>query len=96
VRISIEEVRRIARLAHLGLDPGGEERLRADLDQILAYVDNLNELDTTGIPEAAGPAGPGAPMRDDAAGSPLAPEAALANAPETGRGHFKVPRVLPG
>ena len=96
VKISIEEVRRIAALAHLRLDPSAEERLRADLDQILAYMEKLEELDTTSAGLAIGATEPGAALREDRAGACLKIEEALANAPESGRGHFKVPRVIPG
>ncbi len=45
-KITVEQVRHVARLARLELSPTEEQRLRADMDEMLAYVDKLNELDT--------------------------------------------------
>ena len=77
-------------------DPSEEERLRADLDQILAYMEKLEELDTTSVALAIGATEPGVVLREDRSSACLKVEEALANAPESGRGHFKVPRVIPG
>ena len=96
MKITLEEVRRVASLAHLELEEDDQERLRGDLEQILAYVEKLNELDTAGVPPAIGTTSAGAGLREDRAGGSLAPDEALANAPESGQGHFKVPRILPG
>lgn len=96
MRISGEEVRRLADLAYLRLDPESEERLRRDLDEILAYVEKLNELDTSSVKPALGVTEQRAGLREDLESPSLGEEQALANAPEPGRGHFKVPRVIPG
>ena len=96
MKITLEEVRRVASLAHLELEEEDQERLRDDLEQILAYVEKLNELDTSGVPPAIGTTSTGTGLREDRAGGSLPPDEALANAPESGKGHFKVPRVLPG
>jgi len=95
MKITLEEVRRIAQLAHLQFSDDELERLRGQLDQILGYVDQLKELDTEGIDLASSGASERvAPLREDKPQPSLPPEEALANAPESGRGHFKVPRVL--
>ena len=95
MKITLEEVSRVAHLAHLRFSDAELERLRGQLDQILAYIDKLNELKTDGVEPATGGAiGPVAPMRDDKLGPTLSLEEALSNAPECGRGHFKVPRVI--
>lgn len=96
MRITLDEVQRIAALAHLELDAAAQERLRFDLDQILAYVEKVNELDTEDVPPALGVTERGASCREDRPGACLSVEEALSNAPEPGLGQFKVPRVLPG
>jgi aspartyl-tRNA(Asn)/glutamyl-tRNA(Gln) amidotransferase subunit C len=96
MRITLEEVQRIAALAHLELDPAARDRLRSDLDQILSYVEKVNELDTDGVPPALGVTERGASVREDRPGACLSVEEALSNAPEPDVGQFKVPRVLPG
>jgi len=96
MRITLEEVRRITTLAHIRTDAATCERLRTNLDQILAYVEKLNEVDTEDVPPAPGLTGEPLPARDDRPGACLGVEEALSNAPESGHGCFKVPRVLPG
>jgi len=49
MKISREEVLRVAELAHLGLSPEEIEKFQAQLDEILTYVDKLNQLDVTQV-----------------------------------------------
>lgn len=96
MKITLDEARRIARLAHLRFTDDELQRLCAQLDQILVYVGKLGELDTQGVEPAIGvPAGRPADPRDDLPSATLPREEALANAPESGGGHFKVPKVIP-
>ena len=87
-KITLEQVRHVARLARLRLSPDEEERVRADMDEMLAYVDKLNELDTAQVGEA------GTPMRDDEVTNEPAADAMLANAPSRERNYFKVPKII--
>ena len=48
-RVTIEEVERVAELANLDLDADEKPRMQRDLNAILEYVAQLNELDTTGV-----------------------------------------------
>lgn len=96
MRLTIEEIRRVARLAHLEFDDREEARLLSSLEQILQYVEKLKGLDTEPAPPAPGAVGEGAALREDSPGEGLSTGDALSNGPETGQGHFKVPRVLPG
>jgi len=96
MKITLEEVRRIAHLAHLRFGDQEMEQLRGELDHILGYIEKLGELDTDGIdPASGGATGPLPALRDDTLRPTLPPDEALANAPESGRGHFKVPKVIP-
>jgi len=93
-RITLEQVRHVARLARLELSPEQEERLRADMDEMLAYVDKLNELDTKDVTPTTQVGEAGTPMRDDEVTNQPAAEAMLANAPSRERGYFKVPKII--
>jgi aspartyl-tRNA(Asn)/glutamyl-tRNA(Gln) amidotransferase subunit C len=93
-KISLEQVRHVALLARLELSPQDEERLRADMDEMLAYVDKLNELDTTNVAPTTQVGEAGMPMRDDEITNQPAAEAMLANAPSRDRGYFKVPKII--
>ena len=94
MRISLHEVRRIAALANLDLDRAAEERVRSDLDSILTYVEALDAIDTSAVPPAHDAAAEPLRLREDRPVPSLAPGEPIANAPEPGRGQFKVPRVI--
>ena len=97
MKITEEEVRYVAGLANLELTDAEITRLRADLDEILGHVDKLNELDTEGVTPMAQvlyDAGETATLREDREVPPIGQESALANAPQSGAGHFKVPKVI--
>lgn len=95
-RISRKEVERIANLANLKLSESDIAKYAGDLEQILHYVDQLNELDTTGVEPMAQVlhAENLAPLRADAPGPSLDQDTALRAAPLAGQGHFKVPKVI--
>jgi aspartyl-tRNA(Asn)/glutamyl-tRNA(Gln) amidotransferase subunit C len=95
--ITEAEVRQVASLANLQLNDAEVVKLRADLDGILAHIDRLKEIDTSGVEPMAQvlyAAEDTATLRDDVVEPPLGNAAALANAPETGTGYFKVPKVI--
>lgn len=93
-KITLEQVRHVARLARLEWSPEQEERLRADMDEMIAYVDKLNELDTKDVAPTTQVGEAGTPMRDDAVTSRPDADAMLANAPSRERGYFKVPKII--
>jgi len=93
-RITVEQVRHVARLARLELSPEEETSLQANMSEILTYVDKLNELDTTGVEPTAQVGEAGTPMRDDEVTNHPAPEEMLRNAPARVDNFFKVPRIL--
>ena len=97
MKITEKEVRYVADLANLALAEDEVRRLRTDLDEILAHMDKLNELDTSDVPPMAQvlyEAGETATLREDVEKSTLPNEQALANAPVSGSGYFKVPLVI--
>ena len=68
-----------------------------DLDEILTYMDKLNELDTTGVEPMAqvlSESAETASLREDIEHTTLGTDTALKNAAVSGAGHFKVPRVI--
>jgi len=97
VRISEEQVRYVAALANLALSAEEILRFQAELDGILAHMDKLNEIDTSGVEPMAQvlfEAEESATLRDDVAVPPLGNAAATANAPQAGGGYFKVAKVI--
>ncbi len=93
-KITIEQVRHVARLARLELSENEQERLRADMGEMLAYVEKLNELDTSDVPPTTQVGEAGTPMRDDEVTNRPSAEQMTANAPSRERGYFKVPKII--
>ena len=92
-------VARIARLARIKVPDQEAEALAADLSRILAFVEQLNELDCSGVePLASGTRAGGRTMklrrRADGVTEPNLQEKVLANAPEARDGYFAVPKVV--
>jgi len=92
-----KDVRYVAELAHLELTEEEVKKFLPQLASILQYVQKLNELDTSAIEPMAQVTYPGsqnAAFRADQPRRNFSQEEALANAPESGAGRFKVPRVI--
>ena len=97
MKIGEKEVRYVADLANLKLSDEEIVRLVADLDQILAHMDRLNGIDTSGVEpmtQVLYAAEETATLRADIERPPLGSEIALANAPLASNGYFKVPLVI--
>ena len=97
MKISLEDVMRVAELAHLGLSAEEAETYQHQLDAILTYVDKLNELDVTHVEPMAQvtyPSSENPSLRSDSSRKTFEQVEALANAPEPGAGAFKVPHVI--
>ena len=97
MKITDQEVRRIAELAALALREDEIDRMARDLDNILGHLDKLNELDTTGVEpmsQVLFDAGETATLREDREKPSLTNAEALQNAAVSGSGYYKVPRVI--
>lgn len=97
MKITEQEVRYVADLANLRLTDAEIQRMAADLNEILAHIDKLNELDTTNVEPMAQvlyEAEETATLRADLERPTLSNEDAMANAPLSGAGYFKVPKVV--
>lgn len=93
--ISIEDVHHLAQLSSLQLDDVEAEALRVDLGNILGYIEQLSELDTTGVEPTYQVTDLQNVWRDDVVDDyGLSGESLLALAPETEKNQIKVPKVL--
>lgn len=101
-RVSLEDVRHVADLANLELTAEELPRMAKDLDAVLGYVAQLNELETADVPPMAQvgevlgrePARAGETLRPDEVRPSLNRAAVTAEAPETDGRFFKVPKVI--
>jgi len=96
--ITQADIEKVANLAHLEL---AEEELKMfgpQMAEIVSYVEQLNEIDTTNVEPAIGgltPAGEKTDSsRNDELYGSLGQKTALAEAPDPASGHFRVPKVL--
>lgn len=97
MKITEKEVRYIAGLANLNLSDNAIKRYAADMEQILGYVNKLNELDTSQIEpmtQVLYETDDTATLREDVLETSYSEPKALQSAPLAGAGHFKVPRVI--
>ncbi len=100
--VSRDEVRHVAELANLQLTEVEEPAIERDLNAILAYIAQMSELDTTGVPAMAqvgemlalAPAESGEDLRKDAVMPSVDRASVMAAAPETDGRFFKVPKVI--
>lgn len=88
-----EDVLKIAKLAKLSLNEEEIKTFPAQFSDILNYVEQLNELDTTGIPPTARAIPSSNAFRDDVVHPGIDLEDALKNAPERENNMFKVPKI---
>jgi aspartyl-tRNA(Asn)/glutamyl-tRNA(Gln) amidotransferase subunit C len=90
-----EQVLGVAALANLDLSPLEADLFRQQLANILAYADQVQRVDTTGVPPTAHVVTRHAADRPDEVKPCLDRSEALESAPEAGEGaFFKVPRVI--
>ena len=96
--LTAADVERIAALAHLELTDDEKSLFTRQLADILEYAQQIQALDTTGVPATAHVNVQDSAERDDDPGESLPTAAALANAPDAApdEGLFRVPRVIAG
>ena len=92
--VGVSDVRKVAELARLTFSEEEEVRLVEDLNRMLEYAAVLDSLDTTVVTPTAHVLPLQNVFRKDVVRPSLSQEAALANAPRSGHGYFRVPRVI--
>ena len=92
--ISREDVVHVARLARLALTDAEIETMREQLNAILAHIDALKAVDTTGVEPTSHAVPQFNVMREDEPRPCLSVEDMLANAPDRAGDFFRVPRII--
>jgi aspartyl-tRNA(Asn)/glutamyl-tRNA(Gln) amidotransferase subunit C len=90
VKITRDEAKKIADLAHLAFDDAALERMAAEMTKILTYIDQLAEVDVG--PNVGQASACPTPLREDIVSSPRVDPST--NAPAWDSGHFVVPKVI--
>ena len=93
-QLNPEDVRRVAGLANLHLDESQIPAMQEQLGRILTFIDQLEEVDTSGVEPLAHPFELVNAFREDVPTPMLPREEALKNAPSTDGKYFQVPAIL--
>ncbi|MBU0973485.1 MAG: Asp-tRNA(Asn)/Glu-tRNA(Gln) amidotransferase subunit GatC [Proteobacteria bacterium] len=94
MKISKEEIEKIAHLARLDIDETQKETLSGQLSHILGYIDKLTDVDVEGVIPSSGAAFLTNVLREDQFSGSPGPDVTLANAPERDQDFYAVPRVV--
>ncbi len=96
--INEADVEKVAQLAHMDIPPADLKVFAPQMVAIVAYVEQLNAVDTKNIEPALGGLTPEGEKtessREDEVMPSLGQKTALAEAPDAAEGHFRVPKVL--
>ena len=94
MQISKEQVQHVAKLARLEITETEQEAFSRQLSSILTHIEQLKSWDTTGIEPTSTVLDQTNVFREDQTRPSLSIEQALANAPDSEGGYFRVPRIL--
>lgn len=92
--VTREDVRYIAELARLRFSEEEEERLARELNEILNYMEKLNELDTDAVPPMSHVLDLHNVFREDQVQERISREDALSKGPDADDAFFRVPKVI--
>lgn len=94
MKVTHDTLQKIAHLARLEVRPDEEADLIDSLNGVLTWMEQLNEVDTTGVEPLTHLSTETNVLRDDVVGNHLPREKALANSPQHDGQFFEVPKVL--
>ena len=94
MRITKEEVKYVAELARLYLSEDEIEEFTVQLDNILGYIDQLNELDVKDVLPTSQSISAENVLKEDVVDNTFKKELSISNAPLQEKGFFKVPKVI--
>lgn len=92
--VTRKDIEKIAELANLKFSEEELENFSSQMNEILAYMDKLNELNTENVEPLSHPVEQSNVFRDDLLKPSIKTEQALKNAPASEDNHFKVPKVI--
>lgn len=95
-KIDIKTVDEVAHLARLEFNDEAKAEILNDMNRMLAFVDKLNELDTTNVEPLIYMTDETNILREDEVRDMVSQQEALKNAPKKDSDYFKVPKVIGG
>ncbi len=94
MKLSVLDVEYVAKLTRLDVTDSEKEKFTGQLNDILGYIDKLNELDTKGVAPMSHAIAVTNVLREDKMIESLGTQKALANAPDARGEFFRVPKVI--
>lgn len=94
MKITEEIVDHIAHLARLEFEGADKDAIRNDMENIITFMDRLNELDTENVEPLIFMSDEVNRLRDDVAQVTVSQKEALKNAPKKDSDYFRIPKVL--
>jgi aspartyl-tRNA(Asn)/glutamyl-tRNA(Gln) amidotransferase subunit C len=94
MNINEETLKKIAHLSRLELDEKNTDKMLQDMNNMLAFVEKLNEVNTDGVEPLTTMTQEINALRDDVAKPDLTHQQVLQNAPKKDTDYFRVPKVL--
>lgn len=94
MKLTVDDVRHVARLAALKLSSEEENAFRGQLEEVLNAVAELEQADTAGVAPTAAVHGAPGTLRPDVVQGELGLDKAFANAPSRVGSHFAVPKII--
>ena len=92
--VTKDDVRKVARLSRIAVPEERLEEMAGELNGILGWIDQLNEVDIEGIEPMTAVVATKLPMRDDVVTDGNIQDQILANAPSSADGFFVVPKAV--
>jgi len=92
--VTKDDVRKVARLSRIAVDESHLDELAGELNTILGWIDQLNEVDISDVEPLTSVVETKLPMREDVVTDGNIPDQILANAPRTEDGFFVVPKSV--
>lgn len=94
MKIDKETIDKIAHLARLEFDEEASNQMVKDMNNMLAFIDKLNELDTTHVAPLIYMSDEVNVLREDEIKQEITQQEALKNAPQKDSDYFRVPKVI--
>lgn len=94
MKITDKKIDELSHLARLEFKDEERENIKADLNRILSFCEQLNELDTEGVEPLVYISNRTNHLREDVVKPPLDKKTALKNAPDADSDYFRVPKVI--
>jgi aspartyl-tRNA(Asn)/glutamyl-tRNA(Gln) amidotransferase subunit C len=94
MEVNDQLINNLAKLSHLSFNEEERKEIKADLQEMISFIEKLNEVNTDGVEPLLHMSSNLNVLRDDVVEGSVTREEALKNAPETDGTFFKVPKVI--